>query len=184
MKVNWNIANDTCVQQGGKLTNYGYSLARQQVYANTADNYWTGWRRVGNTSEFKSTDGLSTPIWYRWKYKNPIDGIDCVGHDTHCELLQSLKCDTEHTFACEIGEYIYIFHMSTSRTVIYMFWLLSDGIITRYAVLHFNISNLFFIFVSSLNDINFYSYYKLANIKFVINKLVFFLFFLLFVFLL
>ena len=62
--------------------------------------------------------------------------------------------------------------MSTSRTVIYMSWLLSDGIINRYAVLHFNISNLFFIFVSSVNNINFYSYYKLDNMKFVINKLV------------
>ena len=63
--------------------------------------------------------------------------------------------------------------MSTSRTVIYMFWLLRDGIIIRYAVLHFNISNLFFIFVGPLNNINFYSYYKFGNMKFVINKLVY-----------
>ena len=64
MKANWSIANDTCVQHGGKLTNYVYFLARNQVYANTADNYWTGWRRVGKTSEFKSTDGISTLSLY------------------------------------------------------------------------------------------------------------------------
>ena len=103
MKANWSIANDTCVQQGGKLTYYVYSLARHQVYANTADNYWTGWRRVGNTSEFRNTNGLSKPRWYRWKSNNSKDGINCVGYDTQCELFLSLECDTKHTFVCEIG---------------------------------------------------------------------------------
>ena len=103
MKANWSIANDTCMQQGGKLTDDVNNMARQQVYANGADNYWTGWRRVGNTSEFNSTDGLSLPSWYYWKYNNPKDGISCVGYDTQCKLLQSLECDTEHTFACDIG---------------------------------------------------------------------------------
>ena len=103
MKANWSIANDTCVQQGGKLTHDGYYLTQHQVYANQTDNYWTGWRRVGNTSEFNSTDGLSTPSWYDWKYNNPKDGIDCVGYDRHYELFLSLECDTEHTFTCEIG---------------------------------------------------------------------------------
>ena len=103
MKANWSIANDTCVQQGGKLIYDGNYLAQQQVYANTADNYWTGLRRVGDTSEFNSTDGLNTPIWYDWKYNNPEDGINCVGYDKQCRLFLSLECDTEHTFACKIG---------------------------------------------------------------------------------
>ena len=103
MKANWSIANDICVQQGGKLSNYVYNLAQYQVYVNQTDNYWTGWRRVGDTSEFNSTDGLSLPGWYRWKYNNPKDGINCVGYNRQCRLLQSLECDTEHTFACEIG---------------------------------------------------------------------------------
>ena len=103
MKANWNFANDTCVQQGGKLTDYVYYLVRYQVYANKTDNYWTGWRRVGNSSEFNSTDGLSIPHWYYWKYKNPKDGINCVGYNTQCEQYLSLECETEHIFACEIG---------------------------------------------------------------------------------
>ena len=160
MEANWSIANDTCVQQGGKLTDYVYNLAQHQVYANTADNYWTGWRRVGESSEFNSTDEISTPSLSYWKYNNPKDGIDCVGYDAQFRQFLSLECDTKHTFVCETGEYISIYHMSTSRTVIYMFWLLSDRIINRYAVLHTNISNLFFIFVSSVNNINCYSYYK------------------------
>ena len=73
VKANWSIANDTCVQQGGKLIHDEYYLAQYQVYANTADNYWTGLRRVGDTSEFNSTDGLNTPIWFDWKYNNPKD---------------------------------------------------------------------------------------------------------------
>ena len=103
MKASWNIANDTCVQQGGKLTEYVYSLTKYQVYANTADNYWTGWRRVGDTSEFNNTDGRSISDWYNWNSNNPKDGINCVGYDTQSRRLQSLECDTEHTFACEIG---------------------------------------------------------------------------------
>ena len=102
MKANWSIANDTCVQQGGKLSNYVY-LVLYQVYLNTVDNYWTGWRRVGDNSEFNSTDGRSTPDWYNWKYKNPKNGINCVGYNTQCRLLLSLECDTENTFACETG---------------------------------------------------------------------------------
>ena len=90
------------MQQGGKLTHYVY-LPQQQVYANTADNYWTGWRRVGDNLEFNSTDGRSTPHWYYWKSNNPKDGINCVGYDTHCELFLSFECDTELTFVCEIG---------------------------------------------------------------------------------
>ena len=103
MKANWSIDNDTCVQQGGKLIHDGYYLAQHQVYANTADDYWTGLRRLGDTSEFNSTDGLNTPIWYDWKYNNPKDGINCVGYDKQCRLFLSLECDTEHTFACKIG---------------------------------------------------------------------------------
>ena len=103
MKANWSIANDTCVQKGGKLTHHGYYLAQHEVYANTADNYWTGWRRVGNSSEFNSIDGVSLPHMNDWKSNNPKDGINCVGYNTKCKLLQSLECDTEHTFACEIG---------------------------------------------------------------------------------
>ena len=106
MKANWSIANDTCVQQGGKLTDDIYDvyyLAEYQVYAIKTDNYWTGWRRVGNTSGFNSTDGISTLSWYDWKYNNPKDGINCVGYDTQSELFLSLECDTEHTFTCEIG---------------------------------------------------------------------------------
>ena len=49
MKANWSIANDTCVQQGGKLIHDGYYFAQYQVYANTTDDYWTGLRRVGDT---------------------------------------------------------------------------------------------------------------------------------------
>ena len=103
MKANWSIANDTCVQQGGKLIHDGDYLAQYQVYANTADDYWTGLRRVRDTLEFKSTDVLNTPIWYVWKYNNPKDGINCVGYDRQCRLFLSLECDTEHTFACKIG---------------------------------------------------------------------------------
>ena len=119
MKANWSIANDTCVQQGGKLIDYVYYLAQYQVYANKTDNYWTGWRRVGNTSEFKSTDGLSTLSLYYWKANNRKDGINCVGYDAQGKMFLSLECDTEHTIACEIGEYTYIYHVSMSRIVIY-----------------------------------------------------------------
>ena len=103
MKANWSIANDICVQQGGKLNHGVYYLIQQQIYANKTDNYWTGWRRVEDNSEFNNTDGLRTPSWNFWKYNNPKDGINCVGYDRQCGLFLSLECDTEHTFACEIG---------------------------------------------------------------------------------
>ena len=120
MKANWSIANDTCVQQGGKLTHYAYYLARYQVYLNTTDNYWTGWRRVGDNSEFKSRDGQSLPHWYNWKYNNPKDRINCVGYNTECGLFLSFECDSELTFACEIGEYISISYVYELYGYIYV----------------------------------------------------------------
>ena len=106
VKANWDTANDTCVKQGGIFINDFYDFVYYQINVilqenNGTENYWNGLRRVGNTSQFKWTDGRISNF-YDWKSNNPKDGIDCVGVDGESGQLVSLECNTKNNFACRI----------------------------------------------------------------------------------
>ena len=109
MKANWSIANDSCVQQGGKLITVKDETVNSQINMliranNGTENYWTGWKRVGDNETFHNTNGYNLPDWYGWKHNNK-DGMNCVGTEGESGLLVSLKCNTEHPFVCAIGKY-------------------------------------------------------------------------------
>ena len=111
-KLTGKKANATCVEQEGTLIGYSSYKINEIVKANNGGEFWTGYRREGNTCEFKSTNGEDSPNSYHnlWKENHPIDGMDCVGFDGESEKFLSLDCNTSNTVVCEIGK-IYIIHI-------------------------------------------------------------------------
>ena len=131
MCANWAIANDACVQNSGRFADYEYSWVKGIPIG--TDNYWTGWRRVGNTSEFQNTDG-SGIYGFKWENNNPIDGINCVGYEKQGGLLVSLNCSTENTYICRIGKlnicmYIYFYLESNSALNKYTYMLVTCKVV-------------------------------------------------------
>ena len=117
MCANWEIADDACEQNSGKFADSEYTWFKGIPIG--TENYWTGWRRVENTSVFQDTDGRDISYGFNWENNNPIDGIDCVGYEKHGGLIVSLNCNTEITYICRIGKlnicmYIYFYLESNS----------------------------------------------------------------------
>ena len=103
MIENWETASSNCALQGGRLFN-----PFKQIPSYTGgEYYWTEIHRIANTDFFQTTNGNNISVIYYWKYKHPIDSIDCVGYYQEGGELLSLECNTTHLVVCRIGRYKY-----------------------------------------------------------------------------
>ena len=106
-KLDWDIANASCVQLGGRLAiieSFAISNEVQRIIqaTNGTESYWIGLRRVGNSTQFVWTDGKNLAN-ERWNTNNLIEGIDCVGVSEGREWF-SMECNSSNYFVCETGK--------------------------------------------------------------------------------